>query len=83
MAIFSLSLQGLNWEDYLREAARVLRLDGRLRIAETLHNWPAPKRALLLATLQRLGFGLIGDVEERAPFFYVYAIKTETGGGAM
>jgi SAM-dependent methyltransferase len=38
VAIFSLSLWGLNWEDYLREAARVLRLDGRIRIAASLHN---------------------------------------------
>jgi ubiquinone/menaquinone biosynthesis C-methylase UbiE len=75
VAIFSLSLMGTNIEDYLCEAHRLLKLDGRLRIAETASRWQGDKRAELLGMIGTLGFRLIGTVEERDRFLYIDAIK--------
>jgi ribosomal RNA-processing protein 8 len=75
VVVFSLSLMGTNVEDYLKEAHRVLKLDGRLRIAETASRWEGDKRAELLGMIGALGFQLIGTVEERDRFFYIDALK--------
>ena len=75
VAVFSLSLMGVNWQDYLKEAHRVLKLDGRLRIAETASRWQGDKRAELLSLIGALGFRLIGTVEERDRFLYIDALK--------
>jgi ubiquinone/menaquinone biosynthesis C-methylase UbiE len=77
VVVFSLSLMGTNVEDYLKEAHRVLKLDGRLRIAETMSRWKGDKRAELLGMIEALGFRLIGTVEERDRFLYIDAIKVE------
>jgi SAM-dependent methyltransferase len=75
VVVFSLSLMGTNVEDYLKEAHRVLKLDGRLRIAETASRWEGDKRAELLRMIAALGFRLIGTVEERDRFLYIDALK--------
>lgn len=49
VAIFCLSLMGTNWEDFVREAHRVLRVGGTLLIAEVssrLPDWNAFVRAV-------------------------------------
>ncbi|MFM1755392.1 MAG: hypothetical protein RL621_296, partial [Bacteroidota bacterium] len=39
VAVFSLSLMGTNWQDYIKEAFRLLRNGGLLKIAETSSGW--------------------------------------------
>jgi hypothetical protein len=75
VAIFSLSLMGTNIEDYLTEASRLLKIDGRLRIAEAAGHWHGEKREELVAMIQAAGFQLIGGIEQRHSFIYVDAIK--------
>jgi len=75
VAVFSLSLMGTNVEDYLREAHRLLRLDGRLRIAEPAGHWQGIKRDALTTMITSLGFQLVGAVQERGSFIYIDALK--------
>jgi hypothetical protein len=74
VAVFSLSLMGLNYVDYLREAYRTLKFGGFLKIAEPIERW-ANKREGLLQQLKDVGFVLLGGVEEAGAFFYVSAVK--------
>ncbi len=74
VAVFSLSLMGLNYADYLNEAYRTLRFGGLLKIAEPLSRW-AEKRPELLLIIAEAGFSLVGNIEESNQFFYVDAIK--------
>ena len=39
VAVFSLSLMGLNYADYLKEAHRTLKFGGMLKIAEPINRW--------------------------------------------
>ena len=74
VAVFSLSLMGLNYADYLREAHRALKVGGWLKIAEPLSRW-VDKRKALLEAIDQTGFSLVGNIEESGPFFYLTAIK--------
>jgi hypothetical protein len=74
VAVFSLSLMGLNYADYLKEAYRTLRFGGMLKIAEPISRWDG-KRPELLALISEIGFSLVGKVEESHQFFYVDALK--------
>ncbi len=76
VAVFSLSLMGLNYADYLKEAHRTLRFGGFLKIAEPMSRW-ADKHAELLAAIADAGFLLVGGVEESNQFLYIDAIKTD------
>jgi hypothetical protein len=76
VAVFSLSLMGLNYADYLIEAQRTLRFGGLLKIAEPISRW-ADKRAELLASIAAAGFLIVGQVEESGQFFYIDALKME------
>ncbi|MGI8824542.1 MAG: hypothetical protein ACR2JC_02645 [Chloroflexota bacterium] len=76
VAIFSLSLMGANVEDYLLEAYRLLRLDGRIRIAEPAGHWRHDRQHVLLRIIRNAGFELIGAVAERGSFIYVDALKS-------
>ncbi len=75
VAIFSLSLMGTNIEDYLREAHRLLKLDGRLKIAEPAGHWEGAKREALITMMASLGFQLIGSIQERGSFIHIDALK--------
>lgn len=75
VAIFSLSLMGLNYADYLKEACRTLKFGGFLKIAEPANRW-AEKRQELLENITSAGFQLIGAVAESNQFIYIDAIKT-------
>ena len=74
VAVFSLSLMGANFTDYLREAWRALALDG------VLHVWEATSRFSdlegFVAGLRRLGFKVFPP-EERGGFTHFEARKTE------
>lgn len=76
VAVFSLSLMGLNYADYLKEAHRTLKFGGMLKIAEPTSRWQE-KRTELLSAITELGFLLIGEVVESNQFLYIDAIKTE------
>jgi superfamily II DNA or RNA helicase len=76
MAIFSLSLMGANFADYLREAYRSLKLDGDLHIFESTSRFSS--RDTFVAGLKRLGFVVI-SVEDKWKFTHIRAIKTENG----
>ena len=74
VAIFNLSLMGLNSDDYIREAARTLKLDGQLWIYEVASHFRYLQE--FIATLEKLGFRII-DSNENWKFWHVRAIKSE------
>jgi superfamily II DNA or RNA helicase len=74
VVIFSLSLMGINYSDYLKEAYRVLKFGGLLKIAEPINRW-LEKKSELLAQITIVGFLTIGNVEESSQFLYINAIK--------
>jgi superfamily II DNA or RNA helicase len=74
VAVFSLSLMGLNYADYLKEAYRTLQFGGLMKIAEPLSRW-WEKRSELLSTIANAGFVLVGNIEESNQFLYIDAIK--------
>jgi Hypothetical methyltransferase/Probable Zinc-ribbon domain/Type III restriction enzyme, res subunit len=74
VAMFNLSLMGLNITDYIREAARTLKLDGQLWIYEVtshIKDLQGFVRGLELA-----GFRIIENTEV-CKFRYIQAIKSE------
>ena len=75
IAVFSLSLWGTNYEDYFKEAYRLLNYDGLMYIAEPSKSYNADDRKELLEMLKRNGFTLVGDIEDRGKFFYITVIK--------
>ena len=73
VAIFSLSLMGLNYADYLQEAHRTLKGGGSLLIAETISRWTDKKRELL-DLITNLGFIIVKE-QESDHFLYINATK--------
>ncbi|MFL2644784.1 MAG: hypothetical protein ACJ0KI_03835 [Dehalococcoidia bacterium] len=75
VAVFSLSLMGSNYKDYLKEGHRTLQLDG------TLHIWEATSRFKstddFRRSLERLGFRQV-EIEERSNFTHITATKDRT-----
>jgi hypothetical protein len=72
VAIFSLSLMGGNFTDYLREAHRTLKLDGQLHIFESTSRFS--DRDAFVNGLKQLGFDQVA-IEDRWKFTYVRALK--------
>jgi len=70
-AVFSLSLIGLNWVEYLQEARRVLKSYGLLFVAEPAGQWDD-----LTQTLSSNGFDVVRS-EVRGKFIYVRAEKAD------
>jgi hypothetical protein len=74
VAVFSLSLMGDNFTDYLKEAHRVLKIDGHI------HIWEATRRfndvQLFCASLEKLGFRTFPP-EERGHFTHIQGQKTD------
>jgi hypothetical protein len=80
VAIFSLSLMGANFRDYLAEAWRTLKLDGQLHIVEPTARFDTagfPDRSRFLADLGELGFAVVGQPEDLWKFTHVRALKAE------
>ncbi len=75
-AIFSLSLMGANFSDYLREAYRTLKLDGWLHVWEATSRFDDPER--FARELTKLGFKA-SLPEQRGSFTYIEARKTRRG----
>ena len=74
VAVFSLSLMGLNYADYLKEAYRTLKFGGLLKIAEPINRWQE-KRIELLSEIASSGFRIVGEGIESNQFLYLDAIK--------
>ncbi len=74
VALFSLSLMGSNFTDYLREAHRVLKIDGQLHIWEAISRFDDVKR--FAKSLQRLGFQVFEPIVKDA-FVLIEGRKTE------
>jgi ubiquinone/menaquinone biosynthesis C-methylase UbiE len=74
VAIFSLSLMGANFTDYIREAHRTLKLDGQLHIIEATERFT--NRNQFAKALEGLGFAVV-SVEDKWEFTHVRALKTE------
>jgi hypothetical protein len=72
-AVFSLSLMGRNWRDYLAEAHRTLQPYGLLFIAEPARRW---ETGALEKAVEEAGFDLIGSAEQRGDFYYLRAVKS-------
>jgi len=75
VAVFSLSLMGLNYHDYLREAYRLLRYGGWLKVAEPASRWEAGKLEELLGAIRSSGFSIVGQPSHSDRFIYLDAIK--------
>jgi ubiquinone/menaquinone biosynthesis C-methylase UbiE len=61
VVVFSLSLMGTNWRDYIKEAKRVLKHPGYLRIAEPANKWKDDKFTNLRDTILDAGFDTVGE----------------------
>jgi Hypothetical methyltransferase len=70
-AVFSLSLMGYNWRDYLVDANRTLKLFGLLFIAESARRW---KDGALEAAVDEAGFVVLQSYQ-RGDFRYVQAVE--------
>jgi superfamily II DNA or RNA helicase len=73
VAIFSLSLMGLNYANYLQEAHRTLKGGGSLLIAETISRW-TDKKQELLDLIASLGFTVVKE-QTGDRFLYINATK--------
>ncbi|MFL6329373.1 MAG: methyltransferase domain-containing protein, partial [Nitrososphaeraceae archaeon] len=71
VAIFSLSLMGKNWHEYIKEAKRCLVTNGVLIIAETTKSMKG-RLSNLRDEIQKQGFDIYSD-EERGDFTFIEA----------
>jgi hypothetical protein len=71
VAVFSLSLMGKNWTDYIKEAKRLLATNGYLLIAETTKSLKG-RLSKLRDVLIEQGFEIYTD-EERGDFTFIEA----------
>ena len=74
VAVFSLSLMGANFSDYLREAWRLLKLDGQLHIYEATSRFIG--REAFIAGLKEMGFA-VAEVRDTWKFTYIHALRTD------
>lgn len=75
VAVFSLSLMGVNWQDYLKEAFRMLRPGGLLKISEPASGWDKDNFIELKNGIESAGFQLLGDARLSSKFIYFDAAK--------
>jgi ribosomal RNA-processing protein 8 len=75
VAVFSLSLMGVNWQDYLREAYRLLRPGGLLKISEPASAWDKDNFLELKKGIESAGLQLLGDAKLSSKFVYFDAAK--------
>ncbi len=79
VVIFSLSLMGTNYSEYLKEAHRVLKSFGLLMIAEPRNRWSDDEGILdndrIKMLLDSTGFRMTGEVKVTERFIYIDALK--------
>jgi superfamily II DNA or RNA helicase len=71
IAVFSLSLMGRNWPDYIKEAKRCLATNGYLLIAETTKSMKG-RLSNIKQMLEQQGFDIYND-EEKGDFTFIEA----------
>jgi ubiquinone/menaquinone biosynthesis C-methylase UbiE len=71
IAVFSLSLMGRNWGEYITEAKRYLATNGYLLIAETTRAMKG-RLAKIKQQIEQQGFDIY-NVEERGDFTFIEA----------
>ena len=76
IAVFSLSLMGKNWTDYIKEASRCLSENGLLFISETTKSL-THRLSDLRSEVTKQGFKIYKD-DEIGNFTFIEARKTET-----
>jgi hypothetical protein len=74
VAIFSLSLMGANFTDYVREAYRTLKLDGQLHVIEATSRFT--DRDQFAKALASLRFAIV-TIQDKWKFTHIRALKTE------
>ncbi|QDC78995.1 integrase repeat-containing protein [Candidatus Methylopumilus universalis] len=75
VAVFSMSLMGTNWQDYLKEAFRLLRNGGLLKIAEPASGWEENNYIELKKGITSAGFEFLGEPRLSSKFIYLDAAK--------
>jgi len=75
VALFSLSLMGKNWQDYLKEASRCLNENGLLFVSETTNSL-SKRLEPLREEIKKLGFEIYKD-DEIGAFTFIEARKLE------
>ena len=76
VAMFSLSLWGSNYEDYIKESYRVLNYGGIIYIAEPSKSYETEElKNDLKILLTKNGFEIVGDIENRGKFIYLKGLK--------
>lgn len=73
VCVFSLSLWGPNYEDYIKEAYRVLNRKGIIYIAEPFME--LEKEQDLIDKITKNGFKIFGSIDNKSKFTYISAIK--------
>lgn len=71
IAVFSLSLMGRNWQDYITEAKRCLATNGYLLIAETTKAMKG-RLSNVNQVIEEQGFDIY-NIEERGDFTFIEA----------
>ena len=74
VAIFSLSLMGSNFTNYLREAHRTLKLDGQLHIIKATSRFS--NLTQFQTDIEALGFDVV-SVRKMWKFTHIRTLKTE------
>ena len=79
IAVFSLALWGNNYEDYFKEAYRLMTYDGLMYIAEPSSSYTDDERKSLINMLKNNGFTVVMNGsqmwEDRGKFFYITVMK--------
>lgn len=76
-AVFSLSLWGTNYIDYIQEAYRILNYGGVIHIGEPAKDYDTDdKKQELMEFLTQTGFEIVGNIENRGKFIYISGLKT-------
>ena len=71
---------GANFADYLREAWRLLKLDGQLHIFEATSRFT--NRDVFVGGLKKLGFAVV-EVRDLWKFTHIHALRTDRAPDAQ
>ena len=78
VAVFSLSLMGTNWVDYIEEASRILKPTSYILIAEP-HERSQKNKDMIIETLSKFGFNMLQQYPKTSDdgrFDYWYSHKS-------
>lgn len=85
IVVFCLSLMGTNIVDFLKEAHRILKVGGYLKIAEVRSRFEGEKNGMLkfYNVLARIGFNVTQRDSNNTMFFLLEAIKKPGNGSSV